>query len=141
VRGRCAYVAQSAWILNASVRSNISFAYEAVSGGQKLPEADYQRILDICALRHDVETLADGDSTEIGACMRWGGDLPTRTQTPLPSAGEKGINLSGGQKQRISIARAACSGADIVIFDDPLSALDAEVGRAVFENCIAGELK
>lgn len=41
--------------------------------------------------------------------------------------GERGVNVSGGQKQRISIARAVYSGADIVLLDDPLSALDAKV--------------
>ena len=50
--------------------------------------------------------------------------------------GEKGINLSGGQKQRISIARAVYSGANFVMFDDPLSALDAHVGQHVFEKAI-----
>ena len=42
--------------------------------------------------------------------------------------GERGINLSGGQKQRISIARAVYADADVYMFDDPLSALDAKVG-------------
>lgn len=44
--------------------------------------------------------------------------------------------MSGGQKQRISIARAVYSGANFVIFDDPLSALDAHVGQHVFEEAI-----
>ncbi len=43
--------------------------------------------------------------------------------------------------QRVALARAACSGADVFLFDDPLSALDAEVGRSVFEKCIAGDLR
>lgn len=55
--------------------------------------------------------------------------------------GERGVNVSGGQKQRIAIARAVYSGADIFLFDDPLSALDAKVGRKVFNRCIAGQLK
>ena len=41
--------------------------------------------------------------------------------------GERGINLSGGQKQRVSVARAAYSDKDIIILDDPMSALDPEV--------------
>jgi ATP-binding cassette, subfamily C (CFTR/MRP), member 1 len=68
---------QTAWILNASVKTNITFAYESTFG-RPVSEERYQRILDICSLRHDITTLANGDATEIG---------------------EKGINLSGGQKQ------------------------------------------
>ena len=41
--------------------------------------------------------------------------------------GERGVNVSGGQKQRISMARAVYSDADVYLFDDPLSALDAKV--------------
>jgi len=49
-------------------------------------------------------------------------------------------NLSGGQKARISIARAMYNDADIYIFDDVLSALDAHVGKHVFDCCV-GELR
>lgn len=45
----------------------------------------------------------------------------------MTELGERGVNVSGGQKQRISVARAVYSGADIVMLDDPLSALDAKV--------------
>ena len=48
--------------------------------------------------------------------------------------------MSGGQKQRIQIARAAYSHPDVVLLDDPLSALDAKVSRAVFKACIKGAL-
>jgi ABC-type multidrug transport system ATPase subunit len=51
-----------------------------------------------------------------------------------------GITLSGGQRQRLNIARAIYFGSDIVILDDPLSALDAHVGKAVFQNVIVGGL-
>lgn len=50
--------------------------------------------------------------------------------------GDRGVNVSGGQKQRISIARALYADADVVLLDDPLSALDARVGRAVATNAI-----
>lgn len=42
---------------------------------------------------------------------------------PIPS--ERGINLSGGQRSRVALARAAYSSADVVILDDPLSAVDS----------------
>lgn len=50
--------------------------------------------------------------------------------------GEKGITLSGGQRQRICIARAAYSDTDIVLLDDPLSAVDANVGHHLLNKCI-----
>lgn len=112
VKGKIAYVAQQAWILNAAVRDNILF-------GHPLEEERYQKVLEVCSLSKDMEVLPDGDLTEIG---------------------ERGINLSGGQKQRVSIARATYSDADIYILDDPLSALDAEVSRKVFDECITGAL-
>jgi ABC-type multidrug transport system fused ATPase/permease subunit len=70
-------------------------------------------------LEPDLVLLEDGDGTEIG---------------------EKGINLSGGQKQRVNIARALYFDADIIALDDPLSALDAGVGKQVFFNAIMGAL-
>ena len=48
----------------------------------------------------------------------------------------QGINLSGGQKQRVSLARAVYFNADIYLLDDPLSAVDAHVGRKLFLNVI-----
>ena len=63
----------------------------------------------------DLEILPNGDLTEIG---------------------DRGITLSGGQKQRVSIARAVYADADIYALDDPLSAVDSHVGRALFEKCI-----
>nr|XP_055109353.1 multidrug resistance-associated protein 1 isoform X6 [Symphalangus syndactylus] len=48
----------------------------------------------------------------------------------------KGVNLSGGQKQRVSLARAVYCNADVYLFDDPLSAVDAHVGKHIFENVI-----
>ncbi|KAH0649152.1 hypothetical protein KY290_035112 [Solanum tuberosum] len=113
VRGTVAYVPQVSWIFNATVRENILF-------GSAIDAARYDRSIDVTALRHDLELLPGGDLTEIG---------------------ERGVNISGGQKQRVSMARAVYSDSDVCIFDDPLSALDADVGRQVFERCIKGELK
>ena len=44
--------------------------------------------------------------------------------------------MSGGQKQRLSLARAVCSKADVYLLDDPLSAVDAHVGKHIFERVI-----
>ena len=54
----------------------------------------------------------------------------------MTEIGEKGVNLSGGQKQRISIARALYYDADIYLIDDCLSALDAYVGKNIFNNVL-----
>jgi ABC transporter len=45
-----------------------------------------------------------------------------------------GITISGGQKARIALARALLSSADVVLLDDPLSALDNTVGRHVMDR-------
>lgn len=58
-----------------------------------------------------------------------------------PQIGERGLNLSGGQRQRISLARAVYSDREIYLLDDPLSAVDARVGRHIFEECIRKALR
>ena len=52
----------------------------------------------------------------------------------LTEIGEKGINLSGGQKARIALARAVYANRDIVLMDDPISALDAKVRKKIFKR-------
>jgi len=64
--------------------------------------------------------------------------FPYGDETPV---GEKGICLSGGQKARIGLARCLYVEADIYLLDDPLSAVDAHVGRHIFDNAISGFLK
>ena len=59
----------------------------------------------------------------------------------LTEIGEKGINLSGGQKARISLARAVYADTDIIMMDDPISALDANVRKKIFTKVIVGMLK
>lgn len=49
---------------------------------------------------------------------------------------EKGVNLSGGQKQRISLARAVYCDRAVYLLDDPLSAVDAHVGKHIFDQVI-----
>ncbi|KAF8530125.1 ABC protein [Hysterangium stoloniferum] len=111
--GSVAYCAQSAWIRNGTLRDNIIF-------GKPFDRQRYWKVLQDSCLLPDLDALPDSDMSEIG---------------------EKGINLSGGQKQRVNIARALYHDTNIVIFDDPLSAVDAHVGMALFSNAILGSLK
>uniref|UniRef100_A0A674AHW8 ATP-binding cassette sub-family C member 5 n=1 Tax=Salmo trutta TaxID=8032 RepID=A0A674AHW8_SALTR len=113
VNGDFAYVAQQAWILNATLRDNILF-------GKEYEEERFQAVLSACCLRPDLAILPNADLTEIG---------------------ERGANLSGGQRQRISLARALYSDRAIYILDDPLSALDAHVGNHIFNNAIKKQLR
>ena len=106
--GEIAYAPQQAWIQNATIKENILF-------GRVYEQAFYDKVISACALLADFDSLPAGDLTEIG---------------------EKGINLSGGQKQRISLARCVYSNADVYLFDDPLSAVDYNVGKHIFDSVV-----
>lgn len=108
VNGTLSYIPQQAWIQNATVKNNILF-------GRDYDQEFYNKVVSVCALTTDFNILPAGDQTEIG---------------------EKGINLSGGQKQRISLSRAVYSESDIYLLDDPLSAVDAHVGKQIFDSVI-----
>ncbi|KAG0048480.1 hypothetical protein BGZ83_006567 [Gryganskiella cystojenkinii] len=107
------YASQTPWIQNATVRNNILF-------DTPWQEERYFRVIKACCMEHDIEYLRYGDQTEIG---------------------ERGINLSGGQKARLSLARSVYYDAEVVIMDDPLSAVDAHVGKRLWEDCVLHELK
>nr|XP_046237998.1 ATP-binding cassette sub-family C member 4-like isoform X2 [Scatophagus argus] len=113
VKGQLTYAAQQPWVFPGTIRSNILF-------GKELNPQKYQSVIRACALKRDLELLPDGDLTLIG---------------------DRGATLSGGQKARVNLARAVYQDADIYLLDDPLSAVDAEVGRHLFEQCICGLLK
>jgi len=104
ISDKLSYVQQNPWIQNMTIRDNILF-------GEPFDEEKYAECIEICELERDLEILPDGDFTEIG---------------------EKGINLSGGQKARVSLARAVYSDNEIVLMDDPISALDANVRKKIF---------
>ncbi|CAN1230675.1 ABC transporter C family member 3 [Linum grandiflorum] len=110
--GTKAYVAQSPWIQSGTIRENVLF-------GKEMNEDKYDKVLEACALKKDLELFSFGDRTGIG---------------------ERGINLSGGQKQRIQIARALYQDADIYLFDDPFSAVDAHTGSHLFKEVLLGHL-
>ncbi|KAK4321102.1 hypothetical protein Pmani_008086 [Petrolisthes manimaculis] len=108
VNGSVGYASQEAWLQNATLRENITW-------GTPYQPYKYMKVLEACALKADLDMLPAGDMTEVG---------------------EKGMNLSGGQKQRISLARVAYSDVDVVLLDDPLSAVDTHVGKHIFKHLI-----
>ena len=59
----------------------------------------------------------------------------------MTQIGEKGSSLSVGQKARISMARAVYANKDIILMDDPLSALDVHTKKQVFEQVLSGMLR
>lgn len=108
VSGTVAYVPQTPWIMNGSIKENILF-------GSAWNSVLYEKTLNACALRPDLKALPEGDATEVG---------------------ERGISLSGGQKARISLARAVYSQADIYMIDDCLAAVDEHVGKHLIQQVL-----
>ena len=107
LRSAIGFVPQDPFLFSATIRENISFG---------IPEAKDDAIETVAHLAgiHD-EIL----------------DFPRGYETRV---GERGISLSGGQKQRVAIARALLLNPKILIFDDPLSAVDAEKEADVLKN-------
>ena len=76
-----------------------------------MEERKYVETILACQLETDISLMPAGDLTEIG---------------------EKGINLSGGQKARLSLARAVYKRPDVIFMDDPISALDTQTRKKIF---------
>lgn len=115
--GSVSLVTQIPWIQSASVKDNILF-------GQKEDEQRLRQVVRACALEHDLKILSNGMDTEIGGKSE--GDCGKVAEAHLVRQYvERGINLSGGQRSRLSLARAVYSDAEILLLDDPLSAVDS----------------
>ncbi|KAH9492759.1 Multidrug resistance-associated protein 4 [Bulinus truncatus] len=113
INGRVSYCGQNNWVFSGTVRDNILF-------GHSFNASHYQQVIQACGLVHDLDLLPKGDQTYVG---------------------ERGLQLSGGQKARLALARAVYHDADIFLLDDPLSAVDINVGRHIFQSCILNLLK
>lgn len=108
IDGSLSYASQEPWIFGGTIRNNIIFVEE-------FNEERYNKVIEVCALKRDFKLLPQGDATIVG---------------------EQGSSLSGGQKARINLARAIYKRSDIYLLDDPLSAVDTNVGKHIFEKCI-----
>ncbi|CAH1183645.1 unnamed protein product [Phaedon cochleariae] len=106
--GVISYASQEPWLFAGSVRQNILF-------GREFELLRYRDVVKACALTRDFSLLPFGDRSIVG---------------------ERGISLSGGQRARVNLARAVYKRADIYLLDDPLSAVDIQVGQQLFEACI-----
>ena len=112
VQGSIAYVEQEPFIFSDTIKANILF-------GKPLDQLKLERAIRVAQLTHDLTIFGNGVDTVIG---------------------ERGVGTSGGQKARISFARAVYSDADIILLDDPLSAVDPHVANAIFHESIKKEL-
>ncbi|KAJ0181350.1 hypothetical protein K1T71_003435 [Dendrolimus kikuchii] len=106
--GEISYATQGPWLFVGSIRQNIIF-------GQPFKKSRYMEVCKVCALERDISLFPHGDKTIVG---------------------ERGVSLSGGQRARINLARTVYKEADIYLLDDPLSAVDTQVAKHIFERCI-----
>jgi len=99
LRGSIGFVPQDPFLFSATISENIAF------GNPSATDAQIREAARLAGIHDEILDFKNGYETTIG---------------------ERGISLSGGQKQRVAIARALLLDPQIVVFDDPLSAVDAE---------------
>lgn len=107
VRQNVGFVLQEPFLFSRSIAENIAITQ---------PEVDMEQVR----------------RSSAAACLeRAVDDFPSGFDTFV---GERGVTLSGGQKQRCAIARTLTQNTPILIFDDSLSAVDAQTDAAIREN-------
>ena len=104
---------QEAWLLKESVKKNILL-------GAPYSAKRLEQVIHSCGLKTDLEMFQHGENHLVL---------------------EGGSNLSGGQRQRVSLARSVYANSDMILLDDPLSALDQKVGKHIYDECVKKFLK
>ena len=107
LRRHIGMVLQEPYLFSGTIRENITLAAPA---GDRTPEEVVRKAADTAVLTRTVENFAEGYDTMVG---------------------ERGVTLSGGQKQRVAIAQTLVRDVPVMIFDDSLSAVDAETDAAI----------
>ena len=107
LRQNIGYVPQDGFLFSGTVNENISF------GKDEFTEEEIKQAARIAEIDDEIE------------------NFPKKYETII---GERGVQLSGGQRQRISIARAIFINPPIFIFDDSLSAIDANKEQKILKN-------
>tara|TARA_B110000459_G_scaffold14961_1_gene14588 strand:- start:4989 stop:6764 length:1776 start_codon:yes stop_codon:yes gene_type:complete len=112
LRSNIAMAFEDATLFSSSVRDNV------LLGNKDQSEDDLKQALEI-------------------AQAQFAYDLPQGLDTPI---GDEGLSLSGGQRQRLALARAVAAKPQILVLDDPLSAVDVET-EAMVEDALRHVLK
>jgi ABC-type multidrug transport system fused ATPase/permease subunit len=107
LRGAVALVTQRPILFSVPLRENLT------AGRPDAPWEDVLAAADASGVARFAEELPDGYDTLIG---------------------ERGVNLSGGQRQRVALARALLTDARVLVFDDPMSAVDTQTERLLVER-------
>ena len=107
LRRRIGYVSQSALLLSGTIGANLRY------GNPEAREEEIVRAATVADIHDFIERLPEGYETEIS---------------------EKGVNLSEGQKQRLALARAIVKDPDILVLDEPTSAMDSQTENSIFQS-------
>ena len=107
LRSSIGYIPQNGYLFSGTIKENIAFSKDVIDENQIILSAKKADILD------EINKFQDGFNTIVG---------------------ERGVQLSGGQRQRLAIARAFYKNPDIYIFDDCLSAVDANKEKEILKN-------
>ena len=107
LRSSIGYIPQDGYLFSGTIKENIAFSKDVIDENQIILSAKKADILD------EINKFQDGFNTIVG---------------------ERGVQLSGGQRQRLAIARAFYKNPDIYIFDDCLSAVDANKEKEILKN-------
>ena len=110
VRNAIGYAQQSAFLFSTTVGRNIAYCLDDPDSPAAVEAAHNAA--------HDAQI-----SEELA-------ELPDAYDTVV---GERGVQLSGGQKQRVALARALLAEPQVLVLDDPLSAVDSRTERAILD--------
>jgi ATP-binding cassette subfamily B protein len=105
LRRRIGYVAQNTKLLSGTIMENLRY------GDEEASESAVVQAAEISGIHQFIIRLPQGYASVVG---------------------ENGVNFSEGQRQRLALARALVKNPDILILDEPSSALDSLTEESIF---------